>query len=184
MVDTLGLAADGCPFGTEPNESLDGKCEFIGVLGIDPSSLGPEKEISKGGKGKNNNNQQGLTKQQTDCIQSEIDYLNRFRNDMIKGQNKNYLRNMAIGFGAGAARGAFVGFEGSELVGGVETGGLIGIPGAIAGGIIGGVVGAGASIVSTFFKNTAQQASFDLNFNQKLKQNIQDHCGVNIQVTN
>jgi RHS repeat-associated protein len=182
MIDPLGLA--GCPFGTEPDPSLDGMCVFDEFLGDDPSNPGPATGLGRGGKKNNNNNQQGLTKKQTDCIQSEIDYLNRFRNDMFKGQNKNYLRNMAIGFGVGAAKGAAVGFEGSELLGGIETGGLIGIPGAIAGGIVGGVTGAGASILSTFFKNTAQQALFDLNFNQKLQQNVQDHCGVNIQVTN
>jgi RHS repeat-associated protein len=49
MIDSLGLVAGGCPFGTEPEPSLDGMCVFLEFLGTDPNSLGPAKGTGRAG---------------------------------------------------------------------------------------------------------------------------------------
>lgn len=137
-----------------------------------------------GGRGGHPGAKKGLTKEQAACVQNETNYLNRVRADTFKAQNNSYLPNMAKGFTLGLARGAQAGFVGSEIVGGPETGGLIGIPGAIAGGFIGGIAGAGGSIFTTFATNFVKQTTFDANFNNTLEQNIKNHCGVDVKVTN
>jgi hypothetical protein len=70
-----------------------------------------------------------------------------------------------------------------SAVGGLETGGLIGIPGAIIGGIVGGVAGAGASVFTTLANNFAKQAMFDANFNKTLQENIKAHCGIDVTIS-
>jgi hypothetical protein len=100
----------------------------------------------------------------------------------MANQNNRILRNMGKGFIAGAWVGAEKGFVGSEILGGAETGGLIGVPGAIVGGFVGGVIGAGGALLGTFFGNLGNQALSDFQFNQRLHDNIKKNCGVNVTV--
>ena len=176
-VDPLGLVSQGCldfvSCGAGPLEPVGDR---------NGGRLTTGEGGGGGGGGGGSDPKKGLTKEQAACVQNEINYLNRFRADTFKAQNNRYLRNMLKGFGLGAARGAQAGFVGSEVLGGAETGGLIGIPGAIVGGIVGGVAGAGGAIFTTFVSNSVKQAMFDANFNSTLEQNIKAHCGVDIKV--
>lgn len=182
FVDPLGLIAR-CTYGGTYPDCDPAPSDSGGANGGGGKHQPLQDGTGGGGGTPPAKDKKGLTKEQAACVQNEINYLNRFRDDTFRAQNNTYLRNMALGFGAGAWRGATVGFVGSEAVGGLETGGLIGIPGAIVGGIVGGVAGAGGSIFTTFANNAVKQAIFNANFDSTLQKNIKAHCGVDVKVT-
>jgi hypothetical protein len=132
---------------------------------------------------------QQLTLQQQQCIENELAYAERARSDALNEAIQGIGTSTAAGMATEAARGAYAGFFGGEIVAGLETGGLSGPIGALGGaGIgagIGGIYGVGAGITHALW--TKVHYDYNLPFlpstyASNLQKNIQQNCGVAVNL--